>query len=132
MRVPCAKTLFSWIRLPNTRQIELALGRIRVFAYFDIEAFADSLKADGLTCTWVTGKDADEIRKLSSRIPGAHGAYGLKVQLPSGVEQVLMNGFFSRIYLYLTRPISLISMIKNFDKEKREIEQRLALDKQES
>lgn len=132
MRVPCAKTVFSWLEVSRSRQIDLAIGKIKLVAYFDIESFVDGLRSDGIKCTWVSGKDADDIRKISSPIPGSNGAYGLKVQLPDGSEQILMNGFFSRVYLYLSRPSSLISMINSFHKEQRQLDQKLTPEKQES
>lgn len=71
MRVPCAKTVFSWLGVSRARQIDLAIGKIKLVAYFDIELFVDGLRSDGIKCTWVSGKDAHDISEISSPIPGS-------------------------------------------------------------
>ena len=131
MRVPCAKAIFSWASVSLTQQIDLAFGRIRVVAYFDIDAFVDQVKSRGIKCAWITGTDADSIRKISPIIPGSPDAHGLRMEFPSGVQHIIMNGFFSRVHLYLTKPSCLISMIMKLEKENQELKRRLSIEPKE-
>ncbi len=115
MRVPRGRPMFSWLGIPQERQLDLAMGRIRLFAYFDIESFLKHVTDAGIEVSWISGKEADEIKEISPRIPGFSNVCGFKVKLPSGGVHQLLNGFFSRAFLYLTKPSSLLVLIKRWE-----------------
>jgi hypothetical protein len=121
MRVPCAHSIFTWISMPRTMQVDLVLGKQRLLGYFDIEKFCTLLRERGMTVSWLSGTPEQEYRRMSTRIPGSPKAYALKVELQSGLVQNLLNGFFSRVFLYLTKPYSLIKMIESYDSQKDKI-----------
>jgi hypothetical protein len=121
MRIPCGRSIFYWASIPRSRQVDLAMGHIRLFAYFDIEAFLKYVRSAGIRVSWVTGKDSHRLRNISPRIPGSPNAYGVKAEFPSGFVQELMNGFFSRVFLYLTKPSSLLMLIKKLEEQKEKL-----------
>ena len=120
MKVACGRSIFYW-SMPRTQQVNLAMGHIRLIGYFDIDAFLKYLETAGIKVSWVTGKEADKMREFSSRIPGSPNAYGLKVELPNGSIHQLMIGFFSRVFLYLTKPSSLLEMIQRMDEQEKKM-----------
>ena len=118
MRIPCAKPVFFWLALSQQRQLDLISGKFRIFAHFDIPKFLGIVSELGIKTSWVT-EAKEKVRKISQRIPGSPNAYAVKFELPSGAVQI-MNGFFSRVFLYLTKPSSLLLMIKHMgDQQER-------------
>jgi hypothetical protein len=117
MKAPRSRPMFIWMGIPQKRQLGLALGRIRLFAYFDIEAFLKCVTDSGIKVSGISGKEADKIKEFSPAIPGFPNVYGFQVDLPSGNVHMLLNGFFSRAFLYLTKPSSLLMMIKRWDEQ---------------
>lgn len=92
--------------------LDLVMGRIRIFVQFDFGAFFQVAEADGVKMTWITGKDAEEIKQDSSRIPGSPDAWGVRVQLPNGDVRELLSGFFARAISDFVSPRELLRLLK--------------------
>ncbi|MDH5668673.1 MAG: hypothetical protein OEY86_11730 [Nitrospira sp.] len=121
MRIPHGRPIFYWVLVSRLRQVDLAMGHIRLFAYFDIEAFLERVRLTGIKASWITGKEAHELKKVSRRIMGSPNAYGVRVEYANGNVQDLMSGFFSRVLVYQTKPSSLLKMMRNLDQQSEKI-----------
>jgi hypothetical protein len=117
MRMPRGRPIFYWGKVPHPRQVDLVMGHIRLFAYFDIQAFLECVRSAGIKSSWITGKISPELRNLSMRIPGSPNAYAVRMEYPSGNVQSLMAGFFSRVFLYQTKPSSLLKLIGHSEEQ---------------
>jgi len=111
MRCQWGTPIPIWPMNPS-RVTDLLMGRIRLFAQFDIEAFFKLVEASGLRVRWVVGKEAEELRKISRPIPGSPNALGARVEHPDGFVQKLASGFFARVISDLTSPRFLLTAIK--------------------
>lgn len=96
----------------HQRIVDLAMERIRIFAQFDMNAFFKLAAADGIKMSWIVGKDAQELKKLSERLPGSPNAWGVRAVLSDGTKQSLLSGFFARLFGELATPRQLLEMIK--------------------
>lgn len=110
MRSQCGYPIFNCYSLSESRLLDLIEGRIRLFAQFDIERFIQMAHAKGITMSPITGKDAEKLKGISDEIPGYPGAWGIKVVKDHGSPQTLLVGFFSRPFLYFTRPSELLEL----------------------
>ena len=79
---------------------DLIMGRLRVFAQFDMRRFFDMVRVAGLTPSWETRRKSEEYKKISEIIPGSPDSRGVRVKVPGlpgdFSEQVLLSGFFRR------------------------------------
>lgn len=117
MRMPRGRPIFYWGKVPHPRQVDLVMGHIRLFAYFDIEAFLEGVRSVGIKVSWITGTIPREISSLTTRIPGSPNAYGVEVEFPSGNVQTFLAGFFARVFLYQTNPSSLLKLVWRSDEQ---------------
>jgi hypothetical protein len=120
MTVPWAMPVFLWpLGFEGIYQhlVDLALGRIRVFAYFDMDGFFRLAQSAGISCSFITGKDAEEIKKFSRRFPGHPNAWGVRAALPDGSTQDLLAGFFGRLFGHYATPRQLIEMIQRMPEQ---------------
>ena len=105
------RPVFLWAQ--ENRAIDLAVGRTRLFAHFDMEAFFRLAANHGVRLTWVTSPPRGAEAKLAVQIPGGPpGAWGVRATLPGGEDQLLLSGFFGRVIVSLTDPKELIALIK--------------------
>jgi hypothetical protein len=111
-----------WTKL--SRGQDLIFGRLRLFAQWDIEAFFRLAQTEGLTLSWITGKESDHLRKVSVVIPGSPNSRGVRVEYADGAPQTLLSGFFARPVLHLTPPRELIMMIKKYPEQRQKINAR--------
>lgn len=107
---PFSWPIFFWGK--KDQIYDLLAGRIRLFIQFDMKVFFELAEESGVKMTWVTGKETEELRKVSSRIPGSLNSWGVKIELPDGTTQTLLSGFFGRIFSELRSPKELIELIK--------------------
>jgi hypothetical protein len=120
MTVPWAMPVFLWplgFEGIHHYLVDLALGRIRLFAYFDMDAFFRLAQAADISCSWITGKDAEEIKKFSRRFPGHPNAWGVRAALRDGSTQDLLAGFFGRLFGHYATPRQLIEMIQRMPEQ---------------
>jgi len=111
MHAQWGRPVFLWVA-PEV-SVPLVIGEYRVFAQFDIEAFFRLAEQHGIKMTWVTGKMAEELKrlKISEVIPGSPGARGVKVLMPDGTTQTLLSGFIARVIADLTTPRQLLELV---------------------
>ena len=104
--------VYFWLKPEQTP--DLVAGEVRIFAQFDADAFFALAAKEGITLSWVTGKQAEELKKknLSRWIPGSPNAWGINAVLPDGSKQTLLAGFIARVIADLTTPRDLLAMIK--------------------
>src|SRR5439155_1503509 len=104
--------IFLWTDPKKT--VDIVMGRFRLFAQFDIDAFFALAEREGIEMTWITGKAAEELkrRKISERIPGSPSAWGVQAVLPDGTVQTLLSGFMARVIADLTPPRQLLELLK--------------------
>jgi len=105
------RPVFLWAQ--EARAMDLVMGRTRLFAHFDFDAFFGLAADQGVRLTWITSPPRGELVKLAAQIPGGPpGAWGVRATLAGGEEQTLLSGFFGRVIVSLTTPKELISLIK--------------------
>lgn len=80
--------------------------------FFDIEAFFRLAAERGIELSWITGRDAEEIKKFSTRLRRAPDAWGVRARMPDGSRQDLLSGFFARLFGHYATPRQLIEMIE--------------------
>jgi hypothetical protein len=115
LNVPIADPIFLW----NNRKMvfDLVMGRVQIFVQFDFEAFFRLAESHGIKITWITGKQAEEIKKFSMRLPRTDDAWGVLVVLPNGDRLTLLAGFLGRPFTNCTPPKQLIEMIKGWPEQ---------------
>lgn len=102
--------IFLW-ELDHDDLMDLVMGRIVICVQFDIPAFVRLCNDQGIHMSWVTGKKSDELKGMSSILPGSPNARAVHVDFPDGMSECLMSGFFARAVSDLTPPRQLIEMI---------------------
>jgi hypothetical protein len=103
--------VFLWVQ--EERVMDLVMGRTRVFAYFDMEAFFTLAAEQGVRLAWISSAPQGDAAKLVAQIPGGPpGAWAVRATLPGGEVQDLLSGFFGRVLVNLTSPKELLSLIK--------------------
>ena len=107
--------LFVWKE--EQAVLDLLAGRIRIFIQFDLERFFLLAEAENIKMTWVRGKDADELKGISRRIPGSPDAWGIRAELPDGSIQTLLLGFVGRAIVDLTPPRELLRLVKRYPEQ---------------
>ncbi len=109
LNVPIADPIFVW---PNRRMVfDLVMGRVRIFVQFDCEAFFRFANEHEIKIRWIKGKEAEEVKKFSMRLPGTDDAWGILAELPNGDRATLLAGFLARPFANCTTPRQMIEMI---------------------
>jgi hypothetical protein len=102
--------VFVWM-LREEDLFDVVMGRIRLFAQFDIEDFVGRIEALGLRTSWVTGRKAENMKQRSDIIPGSPNARALCVE--SGKVKInFLSGFFGRLFTELMTPGDLLRMLR--------------------
>jgi hypothetical protein len=104
-----APPVFVWVE--EQEVLDYLFGRVRAFAQFDYGRFFDIAAKRGIKMSWMTGKDAESIKKLSMRIPGSPDAWGVRAEMPDGTTQHLLSGFFGRVFADYTLPHELFALM---------------------
>jgi len=90
---------------------DVVMGRVRLFAQFDIEDFVGHIEALRLSTSWVTGREAENMKQLSGIIPGSPKARALRVESDK-VKIDYLTGFFGRLFTELMTPGDLLRMLR--------------------
>jgi hypothetical protein len=111
MNVPIADPIF--IMFGNEEMIlDLVMGRIKMFVQFDVESFFDLANNEQIKMRWISGKEAEKIKHLSTHYPGTSDYWGVHAEMPDGSTQELLSGFLCRPYANFASPRQLIALIK--------------------
>jgi hypothetical protein len=115
-----AEPIFIW--KAHGMVLDFLFGRVRLFAQFDIEEFFKYAEEKiGVKCSWVAGKENQDLAKHSQVIPGSPGSRGVRVEYPDGRTEHLLSGFFARAILQFVTPDDLVKMIRNLPTAHRQV-----------
>ena len=107
-----AEPIFIWKE--HEMVLDFLFGRVRLFVQFDIERFFKYAERKlSVKCSWVTGKENQELAKHSHIIPGSPGSRGVLVEYPDGQTHQLLSGFFARVIFQFATPDDLVKMLRD-------------------
>ncbi|MGE0273787.1 MAG: hypothetical protein AB7P84_21160 [Alphaproteobacteria bacterium] len=94
--------------------MDLLFERVVICMFMDFRRFFALAKEDGIALRWATRKETHRAAKLTNAIPGSPGAHGVIVTrgVADDVEEVLLYGFFRRIFGDFTPPRDLLKLLK--------------------
>jgi hypothetical protein len=101
---------FIWLLEPE-ELFDVVMGRVMILAQFDIQDFVGRIEALGLKTSWVTGKQATEMKPFGGPIPGSPNAWALRVEAGDFRMDYLV-GFFGRLFTELMTPGDLLRMVR--------------------
>jgi hypothetical protein len=90
---------------------DVVMGRVMIFAQFDIQDFVGRIEALGFKTSWVTGKQSAEMKLFGGSIPSSPNAWALRVEAGDFKMDYLV-GFFGRLFTELLTPGDLLRMIR--------------------
>ena len=91
---------------------DVVMGRIRVFAQFDMRRFFELAENRGMKLSWISRKESEDVKGISAIIPGSPGVRGIRVSQPEGADHVVLSGFFRRMMGDFTPPQELLRLMK--------------------
>jgi hypothetical protein len=112
--------IFLW--KGEKRILDLIMGRISLFVQFDMDAFFDLAKSEGVTLSWMTKKPDVNLRRLSGPIVGSPGAYAVRAEFADGTVTEFLSGIFKRAVADLTSPKQLIRLMKLYGVKSKELD----------
>jgi hypothetical protein len=115
MKAQLGCPLFLW--RDKEAVLDLLAGRTRLFVQLDLGEFFELAAQHGVSMTWITGKEAEQLKTISREIPGSPHAWGIRAQLPDGSSQDLLLGFVGRTVVDLTPPRELLRMMKRLPEQ---------------
>jgi hypothetical protein len=94
--------------------MDLLFERVVILLYMDFERFFALAAKEGIKLRWATRKETQRATKLTNAIPGSPGAHGVVVMREAAdeVEELLLYGFFRRIFGDFTPPGELLKLLK--------------------
>jgi len=101
---------------PKDLVLDVVMGRILVYAQFDLDLFFQMAAADHVELSLITGKKAEEGRrkKLEPMLENPK-AYGVKARFSNGREVELTTSPFRAVYTQLASPSEILKLIKTVD-----------------
>ena len=102
---------FIWMLEPE-ELFDVVMGRVLIFAQFDIQDFVSRVEALGFKTNWITGKQAAEMKPFGGPIPGSPNAWALRVEAGDSRVDYLV-GFFGRLFTELMTPGDLLRMVRS-------------------
>lgn len=120
MFAPWGSPIFLW--KGEKRILDLIMGRISLFVQFDMDAFFDLAKSEGVTLSWMTKKPDVNLRRLSGPIVGSPGAYAVRAEFADGTVTEFLSGIFRRAVADLTSPKQLIRLMKLYGEKFKELD----------
>jgi hypothetical protein len=106
--------IFLW-NMPRNLICDLLFGRVLVFGQLDYSKLFELAITQGIEMRWATDKELGDFGKASARIPGSPGAKGVAVRLldkPELKQQILLIGFFSRMFLEFMSPSQFLKLAR--------------------
>jgi len=101
---------FIWMLEPE-ELFDVVMGRLLIFGQFDIQDFVSRVEALGFKTSWITAKQAAEMKRLGGPIPGSPNAWALRVEAGDFSVDYLV-GFFGRLFTELMTPGDLLRMVR--------------------
>jgi|ERR1035441_1076023 hypothetical protein len=97
------------------------MGRISIFAQFDLDAFFKIAAKIGLEMKLITGKEAEESKQTKASGPMLEdpNAYGIKVKFSNGRMLKLRSSLFRSIYTDFVPPGQILRVIEKLDEAQR-------------
>jgi hypothetical protein len=102
---------------PKDLVLDVVMGRILVYAQFDLDVFFQIAADANIQLFLPTGKKMEKgIRMMLSRILENPKAYWVKARFSNGRELKLVSSFFWSVYTQFAGPTEIIKFLKNIDK----------------
>ena len=108
---------------PKDLVLDVVMGRILVYAQFDLDVFFQMAADANIQISLITGKEAEEgrRRKLPPMLENPK-AYGVKAIFSNGRELKLTSSLFRSVYSQLVGPAEILNFIKTLDKIQQGVE----------
>ena len=108
---------------PKDLVLDVVMGRILVYAQFDLDVFFQMAADANIQLSLITGKEAEEDkrRKLSPILENPK-AYGVKARFSNGRELKLISSLLRSVYSQLAGPAEILNFIKTVDKIQQGVE----------
>lgn len=103
---------------PKDLVLDVVMGRILICAQFDIEAFFRLAAESDIELSLITGKEAEEGKRLYGASPMLENpkAYGVRARFSNGRVMRLRSSFFRTVYSGLIYPHGLLNYIIDLDR----------------
>jgi len=108
---------------PKDLVLDVVMGRILVYAQFDLDVFFQMAADANIQLSFIVGKEAEEgkRRKLEPMLENPK-AYGVKARFSNGRELKLISSLFRSVYSQLVCPADILKLIKTLDKIQKGVE----------
>lgn len=108
---------------PKDLVLDVVMGRILVYAQFDLDVFFQMAAGANIQMSLITGKEAEEgrRRKLPPMLENPK-ANGVKAIFSNGRELKLTSSLLRSVYSQLIGPAEILNFIKTLDKIQQGIE----------
>jgi hypothetical protein len=108
---------------PKDLVLDVVMGRILVYAQFDLDVFFQMAADANIQLSLITGKEAEEGRRrgLAPMLENPK-AYGVKARFSNGRELKLTSSHFRSVYTQLAGPAEIIKFLKNIDEIQQGVE----------
>jgi len=119
MNYPISRSPLIWY--PKDLVLDVIMGRIIVFAQFDLEAFFKIAKKAGFELTLIAGKEVEDYMRSSNPMLENRNAYGIKVKFSNGKTLPFRPSVFRSIYSHLVPPSEILRLIAIVDKTQNQV-----------
>jgi hypothetical protein len=87
------------------------MGRVVVFAQFDLPAFFRIAKGAGFNLSLIKGKQVESYMRSSSPMLEDRDAYGVKIEFANGKLLPFRPSVFNKVYSHLVPPSEILRLI---------------------
>jgi hypothetical protein len=114
MNHPISRSPLIWY--PKDLVLDVIMGRIIVFAQFDLDAFFRlAEKNGGFKLSFLTGKEVEAYMRSSEPMLENHDAFGIKVIFPNGHALSFRPSVFRAVYSDFVLPCEILRLITIVD-----------------
>jgi len=108
---------------PKDLVLDVVMGRIMIFAQFDLDSFFKICAEVGVRLQLITGREAEDGKqsKVSGPMLENSKAYGVKVKFSNGREFKLRSSLFRSIYSDFIPPGQILRVIMTLDEAQRDV-----------